>query len=496
MDDPTGKDVGNYYVWYYVDGADNYNDTAVQSLGSKTISKAAATTDPSSTMTTAVTAKKNGEANQSYTGSALDLVNAGVSKAGTLKYQMTTTNSKPEKGEGTWSTDVPTATNAGTYYVWYYAEGNDNYNETVVSANPIEVTIAKANISPSVSMNGWTYGGTASSPSVSGNTGSGGVTYQYKVSTAADNTYSSTRPSNAGTYTVKATIAATTNYNGNTATTNFTIAKAVGAATLSASSVTYGTAAGKKTVTVSGNTGTVSATIKITSGSGCTVSVSGTTITINRSTNAAALSATITVTIAASTNYNSTTKTISVSGTAATFTSMNSAKTADVGKIICSNGHIHTNVSDVTCGGVASGMLGYVGISTGNSDYKNGLVISLSDASYNVGGYPQTYYYWSELNNSCKSYSTKRPSASSAWAMTTHNQLNDMMNACGGYANLRDMKGRQSSACGGTAMQSGVYWTSTYYSGDSSYWGLNLSNGVWGNWSKTGQHYARACFAF
>ena len=51
-------------------------------------------------------------------------------------------------------------------------------------------------------MSGWTYGGTASNPSVSGNSGSGSVTYNYKVSTAADSTYTATKPSNAGTYTV------------------------------------------------------------------------------------------------------------------------------------------------------------------------------------------------------------------------------------------------------------------------------------------------------
>ena len=75
-------------------------------------------------------------------------------------------------------------------------------------------------------MAGWTYGETAKDPSVSGNPGSGSVTYQYKEKDAADSTYTDTKPSNAGTYTVKATVAETDNYNGGTATADFTIAEA------------------------------------------------------------------------------------------------------------------------------------------------------------------------------------------------------------------------------------------------------------------------------
>ena len=131
---------GTYYLWYYVAGDASHSDTEINDTGiSKVIGKAPAT-DPSTTMTTAVSAKDD----LSYTGENLDLVNAGASKAGTLKYQVTTTNSKPEKTVGTWTETVPTATDAGTYYVWYYAEGNDNYEPTEVSETPIEVTVAAA----------------------------------------------------------------------------------------------------------------------------------------------------------------------------------------------------------------------------------------------------------------------------------------------------------------------------------------------------------------
>ena len=113
--------------------------------------------------------------------------------------------------------------------------------------------ISKASINPTVTMSNWTYGGTAQNPNITGNTGNGAVTYDYKISTAADNTYTPTKPSNAGTYTVRATVGATSNYNGATVTNTFTIAKASINPTVSIQGWTVGQQA--NTPTVSGNTG-------------------------------------------------------------------------------------------------------------------------------------------------------------------------------------------------------------------------------------------------
>ena len=252
-DVPQGTAAGNYTVWYKFTGDANHKDVVATEVTGITIAKAPSTTDPSSTMTTSVTAKKDGENNQSYTGGALPLVTAGVSSAGTVYYKVTTTDEKPTSTEG-FSASVPTAENAGTYYVWYYAGGNENYNETAISGTSIEVVIDKATITPSVSMSGWTYGEEASSPSVSGNTGNGGVTYQYKESGADDGTYSGTAPTTPGTYTVKATVAETTNYNGNSATVDFTIASGTLTVTANDYSGTYDGVAHGITVTCEGAT--------------------------------------------------------------------------------------------------------------------------------------------------------------------------------------------------------------------------------------------------
>ncbi|MBR5420470.1 MAG: InlB B-repeat-containing protein, partial [Lachnospiraceae bacterium] len=86
--------------------------------------------------------------------------------------------------------------------------------------------ITKAAISPEISINGWTYGQKANTPSVTGNSGNGLISYSYKVKDAADSTYSKDVPLNAGNYTARAHISETEYYLSGTAERNFTIAKA------------------------------------------------------------------------------------------------------------------------------------------------------------------------------------------------------------------------------------------------------------------------------
>ena len=117
----------------------------------------------------------------------------------------------------------------------------------------VAYTIVKANITPSVSISGWTYGETANAPSVTGNTDNGSVIYTYAIKGSTD--FSATVPANAGDYTVKATVAATNNFNGGEATADFTIAKATVTVTAEAKSKTYGEADPALTYTSSGLVG-------------------------------------------------------------------------------------------------------------------------------------------------------------------------------------------------------------------------------------------------
>lgn len=91
---------------------------------------------------------------------------------------------------------------------------------------------------------------------------------------------------------------------------------------------------------------------------------------------------------------------------------LSTVTTADLGKVICSNGHIHTTADAVNCGGIASAMIVYVGSSTGIPGYTRGLAIDLQYAegydSYSLRGYImgaliKDYSGSSYLNHSCNS---------------------------------------------------------------------------------------------
>ena len=121
----TSANVGTYTVT--ITGTGNYT-------GSKTatwqITKAPASV---TTAPTAKTGLKSGTDNA--------LVNAGTASDGTMYYYKTTTATTPSTSASGWSTSVPTASDAGTYYVYYYVKGDSNHTDTSVSG-PVTVTVA------------------------------------------------------------------------------------------------------------------------------------------------------------------------------------------------------------------------------------------------------------------------------------------------------------------------------------------------------------------
>lgn len=108
--------------------------------------------------------------------------------------------------------------NAGTATITIVGDGI-TYRGTVTQT----FTIAKASINPSVNLNSWVEGETAQDPSVSGNTGNGSISYRYKLLGEDDSTYTTTKPTIAGEYTIEASIAQTSNTLGAVVTTNFII---------------------------------------------------------------------------------------------------------------------------------------------------------------------------------------------------------------------------------------------------------------------------------
>ena len=67
---------------------------------------------------TAPTAQEN----LTYTGQEQALITAGMTDYGTMQYSLTE--------NGTYSQNIPTGTDAGTYYVWYRVIGDANHNDT------------------------------------------------------------------------------------------------------------------------------------------------------------------------------------------------------------------------------------------------------------------------------------------------------------------------------------------------------------------------------
>ena len=119
-------------------------------------------------------------------------------------------------------------------------------------------------IMPSVSIDGWTYGDAGNNPSVTGNPGNGAVTIAYKVKDTADDTYSATKPSDAGNYTVRATITAVGHYLGGSATKNFSIERKEAELSWSNLSFTYDGNAHVPTATVSNLVGSDDCTVTVT----------------------------------------------------------------------------------------------------------------------------------------------------------------------------------------------------------------------------------------
>lgn len=76
---------------------------------------------------------------------------------------------------------------------------------------------------PELSIEGWTYGDLSNEPVLKGNIGEGAVKYEYKKKTDDDALYLENVPTDAGNYTLRATIEGTKYYKGATVTRDFTI---------------------------------------------------------------------------------------------------------------------------------------------------------------------------------------------------------------------------------------------------------------------------------
>lgn len=260
-DKPSYINVGTYTTYYRIEKA-GYN--TINGKESVIITKANGS----------VTAPT--EKSLTYTGSSQALVNGGSSSTGTIQYKL---------GSGNYGTSIPSATNAGTYTIYYKVVGDSNHND--VTEKSISVTIKRL-ATATVTSSNKSYTG---SEQVA-------VTGSNVVLTGT------IKAINVGTYTAYAEP--NSNYAWNDGTTNkktitWNINKANNVIQLSSTSgsYTYPTS-GTFTITKNVSGGALSCSSSNTNVATC--SISGTTVTVTPGTTKG--TATITITSAETTNYN------------------------------------------------------------------------------------------------------------------------------------------------------------------------------------------------
>lgn len=223
---------------------------------------------------------------------------------------------------------------------------------------------------------------------------------------------------------------------------------------------------------------------------------------------------------------------------------LSAVTTADLGKVIGSDGLIYSTASSVPSPFVASAIIAYVGsegsVDASSSTYK-GLAIALTDA--NSGS---TCQWYTDNSGTCvsqtsdiataitykngiastntltsdghthyaaqtaSSYSTARPSGTSAWFLPSMGQWNLIVQGLAtkaGSTVITDLTTTGNStykasnlntvitAAGGTGFRSSNYWSSTEYETDRA-WVMFFYYGRAGYYEKTGNYYVRSVLAF
>ena len=404
-------------------------------------------------------------------------------------------------------------TNAGTAIV--LVRGQGTYDGSVAVAK-FTINKAAGSVSYASATEAKTYGNTAFTKTLT-KTGDGTVTYSCSpagVATVNESTGAVTIIG-AGSTTITATVADGANYTyaANTASYTLNVAKAALTLTADDKSRSYGTANPALTYTASGFV------------NGETTSVLTTQPTLSTTANASSEVGTYPITIsgAAAANY-----TISyVNGTLTVispYTAMSSASASDVGKLICTSGHIHAYGADAGCTADRVAVIAYVGsagsVETGQS-YK-GLALALVDCNKDNCSYwsgSNAYEPWcSQSSSYCTSdytsavgtavtkknglsmtttlvghashthhaaksasgYNASRPSGASAWFLPSLGQWNLIVQGLAtkkaGSSVTTNLTTSSNSTyqasnlnsvitgAGGTGFQSTIYWSSTEYS--------------------------------
>ena len=179
-----------------------------------------------------------------------------------------------------------------------------------------------------------------------------------------------------------------------------------------------------------------------------------------------------------------------------------------VGKVICSEGDIYdTKSAATTAGKTPVAMIAYLGNA---SDCANGLAIALEDVSSNTLTWDN-----SGGNNGgktaaelCSAWNTSKAVTGGTWHLPSAKDWQYMFIGCGSgesysdptmgmtrsYSGLKD----KLSAAGGTALETGIYWSSTELNPGVRAWYLDFdgSDAYFYRDVEYDGYYVRACLAF
>ena len=193
---PTGKNPGNYTVFYKVQGDANHEDSGVESVE-------------------AVIAKK--ELKLSWSNTSFDTDGKDHCPTATLIGVATGDDCKVTVTGG--------QKKAGTYTATATISGADLDKYILPENRTVSFTIGeKKNGTASVTMGSYTYGGSATTPVVTSSTHDASqAKIAYKASGAPDSAYSAKKPTEVGTYTVRAILPENDRYKECVATATFTI---------------------------------------------------------------------------------------------------------------------------------------------------------------------------------------------------------------------------------------------------------------------------------
>ena len=190
------------------------------------------------------------------------------------------------------------APNAGSTNVWVVFTPGDTTNY-ITGSNTVAVTVSKANSVVSVTgTTSFTYNGLGQGPASASVTGSSGaVSYSYSGTGYGP---SASAPTNAGSYTVTATVAADNNYNSASSSgAAFTINTRAASVTADAKTKTYGNVNPVLTAVTNGavNGDVINVTIATTATQYSAVGVSNITVTVGTNPNYNVLATNSTLTI-------------------------------------------------------------------------------------------------------------------------------------------------------------------------------------------------------